>query len=130
MIYGNKYTNEASWLPLGNGRRYQMTQREQLTTALDGGVPDRTPYSIYSSFIGEEKLFAAEWMALYEQGLSLCHHVLTVQHVEHGVEDSFEERKENRHTYQIYRNVHPSALLKAQSRTAGPMRMTSSTTYP
>jgi hypothetical protein len=95
-----------------------MTQREQLTAVLKGDVPDRTPFSIYSYFAGREEkdLFADQWMTLYDQGLSLCHHVATVQLVEHGVEDSFEERREGGHVWQIYRKQTPVGTLERKVR--------------
>jgi hypothetical protein len=90
-----------------------MTQREQLTTTLEGGVPDRTAFSIYGFFIGDANLYADEWVALYDQGLSLCRHVATVRHVQHGVEDGYEERTEGGHLYQTSRKHTPVGTIES-----------------
>ena len=92
------------------------TTRELMTTALRGGTPERTPLSFYSWMCKEDWTTAPEWVRLYELGLGVCHHVHTVEHVEHGVENQYEERQEGADLCRIYRKVTPVGTLRRVTR--------------
>jgi hypothetical protein len=76
-----------------------MTTKARLETALEGGIPDVTPFAIYLCFIDD--LRSARWQRLLEQGLGVCEGVVTFRLEEHGVEDAFEERGEGGITHRI-----------------------------
>lgn len=79
------------------------TPRERLTTALEGGIPDITPYSIYSWMMDREtEKGKAAWQAVLDGGLAHCHHCGTVRHIEHGVTNETKVEQEGRDTFTIY----------------------------
>jgi len=89
------------------------TPRELLTTALDGGTPDRTPYAIYSWMMDRETEKGKDaWQRVLDQGLALCHHCGTVGHVEHGVTNRVTEEKEGADTYTITTKECPAGSLR------------------
>lgn len=90
-----------------------MTTRERLLAALDGGVPDVTPLSIYSWMISDKN--DPRWQRLLEQGLGLCHHWNPYAAVEHGVEDSYEEKTEGGNHYRIHYRKTPVGTLRQMS---------------
>ena len=62
------------------------TPRERLATALEGGTPDITPYSIYSWMMNREtEQGKAAWQDVLDRGLALCHHCSPIGHAQHGV---------------------------------------------
>ena len=81
-----------------------MNPRKLLTEALNGEEPRITPLSIYSWMMEEAE---GDWEGLLDQGLGLCQHRDVVQYVEHGVESTFEERKEGGDRYVSYRKDTP-----------------------
>ena len=107
-----------------------MTTRENLTAALDGAIPETTPFSFYSwmdkgmvkNGLGaddpnpEDLLYANPLPELYEQGLGLCHHVGIVDHIEHGVENTTEEKVENGATYMITTKKTPVGTIRKINR--------------
>jgi len=87
--------------------------RERLTTALEGGTPDRTPYSIYSWMMNREsEKGKSAWQRVLDQGLALCHHCSTVRHVEHGVKSSMTEEKRGNDTFTIHQRKTPVGTLQ------------------
>jgi len=92
-----------------------MTTRERLTAALEGGTPDRTPLSIYSWMMGDWQS-NDDWRRLIDSGLGVCHHCGTVARVEHGVENSSEERIEGDTTYAIHTKKTPAGTIRNVSR--------------
>lgn len=89
------------------------TPRELLSTALEGGVPARTPYSMYSWIMDrKEEKGKAAWDRVLDQGLSLSHHCSTVRHVEHGVRDAVTEEKKGSDTFTITTKSCPAGELR------------------
>lgn len=90
-----------------------MTPRERLETALDGGTPDLTPLSIYSWMVGDEAAWdQPEWKSLLDQGLALIVHCFPLKHVEHGVTSTHERKVEGSNTYDIWRKETPIGTLQ------------------
>jgi len=89
------------------------TPRERLTTALEGGTPDVTPYSIYSWMMDREsERDKAAWQVVLDLGLALCHHCSPVQHVQHGVTSSVTEEKRGPDTFTIHTLECPAGTLQ------------------
>ena len=61
------------------------TPRELLTTFLEGGTPERTPYSIYQWFFEDPRYPIEAWKPLLERGLGISTGCATVKRIEHGV---------------------------------------------
>jgi len=61
------------------------TPRDLLITALEGGIPERTPYSIYRWFFSDPRHPIEAWKPLLERGLGILDGCTTVRHIEHGV---------------------------------------------
>ncbi|MBC8472815.1 MAG: hypothetical protein ISS77_04405 [Phycisphaerae bacterium] len=76
-----------------------MNTRENIITALNGGIPEITPLTFYSWMLtidkqeNEHLLFDDQWKRLYDMGLGICHHVHVTREVQHGVKDSIETKK-------------------------------------
>lgn len=75
--------------------------KDNLLAALEGGIPERTPLTIYDWNLGAKssgELRAAmarpEWRELFDRGLLVTHHCEIVELIEHGVETTMEERRE------------------------------------
>jgi len=89
------------------------TPRERLATALEGGTPDITPYSIYSWMMNREtEQGKAAWQDVLDRGLALCHHCSPIQHVPHGVTGSTVEEKRGGDTYTIQTLECPAGKLQ------------------
>ena len=89
------------------------TLREDLTTALEGGMPERTPYSFYSWMANREtEKGKAAWQDVIDRGLALCHHCSTVRHIEHGVTDETHEETRDSDTYTIRTKSCPAGTLR------------------
>jgi len=89
------------------------TIKEDLTAALEGATPERTPYSIYSWMMNREtERGKPAWQDVIDRGLALCHHCSTVRHLEHGVTDDTAERKEGSDTYTVYTKTCPAGTLR------------------
>ena len=85
-----------------------MTARDNLTAALEGRTPDRTPLAIYAYFMGAGTpadlapcLRNDDWKRLLDLGLSVTGHCALVQATEHGVETGTEERREGNDVYEM-----------------------------
>jgi len=89
-----------------------MTPRQNLIAALEGGTPERTPFSIYSWFFTHPQLSFDDWRPLFEQGLALCHHCSTVVLREHGVTTTVEQRIEGDRRYTVTRKETPLGTLR------------------
>ncbi len=89
-----------------------LTPRELLTTALDGGTPARTPYSIYAWFFNDPRHPVEAWKPCLERGLGILTGCSTVQHIEHGVETSTETRVEGAYLYVCRRKETPVGALR------------------
>ena len=95
-----------------------MNTRENLTAALNGETPEKTPLSFYSWMVTDDKianeprLFADEWKRLYDMGLGICHHVYVVKEVQHGVEDVVETVKQGADTITIQKKVTPVGTIQ------------------
>jgi hypothetical protein len=87
-----------------------MTTREDLTAAMRGLVPENTPLSLYNWMMDDPT--SDEWRRLLDRGLGICQHCRPIKHVEHGVEDTFEERIEGDQHYRIYRKETPVGTLE------------------
>ena len=79
-----------------------MTARQSLITALEGGIPDTTPLTVYDWNMGAvtagelaEKMQQPAWRRLIQQGLTVRCHCPVVKAVEHGVEYEVEEKEVN-----------------------------------
>ena len=99
-----------------------MSQKQWLTDALDGNTPERTPYSLQSEILSSDDLMSDEWKALYDQGLALCHHVATVEHIEHGVESTREKRDDGGATVHVHRKETPVGTIERVTRDGWPMQ--------
>ena len=95
-----------------------MTTRENLITALDGGVPDRTPYSFYSWMVTDDKaenehlLMTDEWRRLYDLGLGICHHVYVIREIQHGVEDITERHQDGSEVVLVQKKKTPVGTIR------------------
>lgn len=93
------------------------TPRERLTVALEGGVPDITPYSYYS-WMRDRKVEKdkADWDRVHELGLAMCHHCGTVSHLEHGVTYEARQEREGSDVYDIQTVTCPAGSLRKVTR--------------
>jgi len=71
-----------------------MTPRENLMTALQGGLPEHTPLSVLDWFFADPRHDFREWRPLFDQGLALVVQCQTTRLVEHGVKTTVEHRAE------------------------------------
>jgi hypothetical protein len=86
--------------------------RELLTTVLEGGIPERTPYSIYEWFFSDPRYPIEAWKPLLERGLGISTGCSTVEHVEHGVTSTTQSWTEGRHLYVRNRKETPVGALQ------------------
>lgn len=87
-----------------------MTTRENLMTALNGGVPDTTPLSFYSWMADD--FLTDDWKRLYEAGLGICHHCRVVEEVPHGVTETRKEEVRRSDTYVIEKKKTPEGTIQ------------------
>ncbi len=87
-----------------------MTTRENLTTALEGKTPDKTPLSFYSWMA--EDFLADEWRRLYDLGLGICHHCAVVEEKVEGVTETVTEETRHDGLYRIERKETPVGTLQ------------------
>jgi hypothetical protein len=99
------------------------TTRENLTTALEGGTPARTPLSIYDwnmPAVTIDQLATRmkddAWRRLLDQGLGVTCHCAIVEGVEHGVETTIDQRQEDGRTLRIVRKRTPVGEIRRVSR--------------
>lgn len=91
-----------------------MTTRERMIEALAGREPATTPLSLYNWMMDDPESF--RWRRLLDAGLGVCQHCFPVKHIEHGVTDSEEVRREGGDTYRIYRKETPVGTLRRVTR--------------
>jgi hypothetical protein len=87
-----------------------MTTRERIETALEGGTPDITPYSVYPFFIDD--LSDDRWQRLLGMGLGLCESVVTWSEAAEGVEHEGIDEVRDGHRYQIHRMRTPAGTVE------------------
>jgi hypothetical protein len=93
------------------------TPRDRLTVALEGGVPDITPYSYYSWMRSSDpEVDRGHWERVHDLGLAMCHHCGTVGRIEHGVTNESREEREGRDVYAIYTKSCPAGTLRMVQR--------------
>lgn len=100
-----------------------MTVRRNLVAALEGGMPERIPFSIYDWNMGAitaaelaGKMKSDEWRRLLDLGLGVISHCEIIEAVEHGVETSTEERREGDVTFMTIRKRTPVGELRKITR--------------
>ena len=100
-----------------------MTRRECLITALDGGMPERTPLAVYDWNMGAittedlaAKMSDPDWRCLLDRGLLITHHCEIIEAVEHGVENTREESRKNGETVVVMRKKTPVGELRKATR--------------
>ena len=69
-----------------------VTNRDLISTVLEGNTPERTPYTIYEWFVGDARHPYEAWKPLLEKGLGITASVNPVRHVEHGVQNTIDTR--------------------------------------
>jgi hypothetical protein len=87
-----------------------MSVRDDLTAALNGETPQRTPLSIYHFFMRPED--AADWEPILEMGLGVNRGIYPLERIEHGVETQRETVEKNGHRYDILRKVTPVGTVQ------------------
>ena len=77
-----------------------MTARQSLITALEGGIPDVTPLTVYDWNMGAvtpgelaEKMRQPAWRRMIDRGLTVRCHCPVVTAVEHGVEVEVQQKE-------------------------------------
>ena len=99
-----------------------MAIREDIVTALNGGIPQVTPLTFYSWMItknqkeNEHLLFSDSWKRLYDLGLGICHHVRTVKEIQHGVRDKVQTRKAGSDVFEIHIKQTPVGSIQQSFR--------------
>jgi hypothetical protein len=89
-----------------------VTAREDLVTALSGGIPERTPLSVLDWFFAESRYCLDEWHPLFDRGLGLVVQCQTVRLVEHGVKLTLEHKVEGDRCYTIRRKETPVGAIQ------------------
>jgi len=99
------------------------TMKQNLLTALEGGVPDTTPLSIYDWNLGAvdsdnlaARMSEPDWARLFDQGLLVTHHCEIVEIIEHGVETTVEDRTDGGVALQITRKKTPVGEVRKVTR--------------
>ncbi len=88
------------------------TPRQLLTTFLDGGTPERTPFSIYPWFFEDPRYPVEDFQPLLERGLGLSAYCDTIQRVEHGVANSTETWYSAGQRFELNRKATPLGTLR------------------
>lgn len=88
------------------------TPRELLTTFLEGGTPERTPYSIYQWFFEDPRYPIEAWKPLLERGLGISTSCATVKRIEHGVTNYTDSWLEGSSRYTLLRKETPVGTLQ------------------
>jgi hypothetical protein len=86
--------------------------RSDLIQALNGEVPERTPYSIYDWFFTGGSHSIQGWQPLFDRGLGRSVSVHTVKHIQHGVEDQVDDWVEAGRRYRRHRKVTPVGAIQ------------------
>ncbi len=87
--------------------------RENLTTALRGGIPEHTPLSVLDWFFADPRYDLDEWRPLFDQGLGLVVQCQTVRLVEHGVKATAEYKVEGDWRHTIRRKETPVGTVQS-----------------
>ena len=87
-----------------------MTAKELLTTTLNGGTPEITTFSLYSWMMDDPN--SDRWRRLRDQGLGIIQHCGVVGHIEHGVENTFEDKRDGGHHYRIHKKRTPVGTIQ------------------
>jgi hypothetical protein len=90
-----------------------VTARENLTTALQGGIPEHTPLSVLDWFFADPRYVCEEWRPLFDQGLGLVVQCQTVGLVEHGVKLTVEHKVEGDRRYTKRRKESPVGTVQS-----------------
>lgn len=100
-----------------------MTARENIIAALEGKTPDKTPLTIYDWNMGavtpdelEEKMNQPAWRRLLDLGLSVRAHCPVVKTIEHGVDVSVSETRENGSVYRTETKKTPVGEIRHVTR--------------
>ena len=87
-----------------------MTTRELLTTTLNGETPEITTFSLYSGMMDDPT--SDRWRRLHDQGLGIIEHCSVVRHIEHGVKNTFEEKRDGSNHYRIHKKETPVGTIQ------------------
>jgi hypothetical protein len=98
-----------------------VTARENLTTALRGGIAEHTPLSVLDWLLADPRYDLEEWRPLFNQELGLVVQCQTVRLVEHGVKATVRHKVEGDRCYTIRRKETPVGVI--QSVTVNSVRM-------
>jgi hypothetical protein len=90
-----------------------VTPRENLTTALEGGLSEHTPLSVLDWFFTDPRYNFEEWRPLFDQGLGLVVQCQTARLVEHGVKTTVEHRAEGDRRYTVRRKKTPVGTVQS-----------------
>lgn len=90
-----------------------VTARENLTTALSGGIPEYTPLSVLDWLLTDPRYDFDEWRPLFDRGLGLVAQCQTVRLVEHGVKTTVEHKIEGDWCYTIRRKETPVGSVQS-----------------
>ena len=89
-----------------------MTVRDDMIAALNGEVPERTPFIIGNWYFVHSGLVFDEWRDLFDQGLAFITGCGTIRLEEHGVHKSVERRVEGDELYRITRKETPVGTIQ------------------
>jgi hypothetical protein len=89
-----------------------MSIRTDLIKALNGEVPEHTPFSIYDWFFEGGGYSIEGWQTLFDQGLGRMISVHTVRHIEQGVENQVDEWVEGGRIFHRHRKITPIGVIQ------------------
>jgi hypothetical protein len=89
-----------------------VTIRSDLIKVLDGGTPERTPFSIYQWFFDHGDAVYADWQPLFDRGLGRISFCRTVRHIERGVENEVEEWMEGGRQFCRRKKITPVGVIQ------------------
>ena len=89
-----------------------MSIRTDLIKALNGEVPERTPFTIYDWFFTGGGFSIQGWQPLFDQGLGRMVSVHTVKHIEHGVENKVGQWVEGGRNYHRHQKITPVGTIQ------------------
>jgi hypothetical protein len=90
-----------------------VTVREDLTTALDGGIPEVTPLSVLDWLLADTRADLDAWRPLFDRGLGLVAQCQTARLVEHGVRLTAQHRIEGDRRYTLRRKETPVGAIQS-----------------
>jgi len=83
-----------------------------LIKALNGDVPERTPFTIYDWFFTGGGFSIQGWQPLFDQGLGRMISVHTVRNIEHGVDNQVDDWVEGGRNYHRHRKITPIGAIQ------------------